>query len=315
MKQQFLDDVKAGLSRSPKRLSSKYFYDKRGDELFMQIMALPEYYLTRAEMEIFTQQTDQMIDLLGVDKDIFFELVELGAGDGSKTKSLLKRLLQRGFQFEYFPVDISDNVLDHLEATLSEEMPELVIKPQHKDYFQSLGELKQTHHAKVVLYLGSNLGNLDDQSAAQFLYDLGANLVAGDKLLLGLDRLKSKEIVAPAYNDSQGVTRDFNLNLLVRMNRELGANFNPDNFIHMPIYSEQTGIAASSLQSTCAQDVYIAELDETYHFAKDEKIHLEISRKYNDEILQGIIRSTDFIIGGELRDSKGYFSDYILLRQ
>ena len=315
MKEQFITDVKAGLSRSPKRLSSKYFYDKRGDELFMQIMALPEYYLTRAEKEIFTQQSSEMIGLLDVKKDVFFELIELGAGDGSKTKSLLSELLEQGFQFEYFPVDISDNVLDHLESNLRQELPELVIKPQHKDYFESLGELKNTHHPKVVLYLGSNLGNLPDKLAAQFMYDLGSNLVAGDMLLLGLDRLKSKEIVAPAYNDSQGVTRGFNLNLLQRINTELGANFNLQNFVHTPEYSEETGIAASSLQSTCAQDVTVSELGETFHFEQGEKIHLEISRKYNDEILQDILKDTDFSIIGELRDSNDYFSDYVLLRQ
>lgn len=312
MKQQFIDDVRHGLNQSPKSLPSKYFYDKKGDELFMQIMAMPEYYLTRAETEIFTEQTDSLINLLTSNSNGFFELIELGAGDGSKTKALLTRLLQRGFEFNYIPVDISNNVLQHLKQTLNTELPILNIKPQHSDYFQSLKQLQQNQNRKILLYLGSNLGNMNDEHASQFLTVLSTNLQQGDTLLLGLDRLKSKQIVLPAYNDAQGITATFNLNLLTRINNELGGNFDLDYFKHSAQYSETTGIASSALQCIRTHQVYINHLKQRFHFQCGEKIHTEISRKYNDEILNTILEPSDFSITAKLNDSNNYFSDYVL---
>ncbi len=280
----------------------------------MQIMAMPEYYLTRAETDIFTTQSNRMIKQFGIEKDVFFELIELGAGDGSKTKLLLKALLDAGYRFDYIPIDISANVLDHLERTLKSELPNLSIRPQNRDYFRGLKSFKNTQHPKVVLYLGSNLGNLSDEQAAEFIYGLGKNLSKGDRLLLGVDKIKSADIVLPAYNDSQGITRDFNLNLLTRINRELGGNFDINKFIHLPEYDEDKGVAKSSLQSQSDQQVYIEALDETYHFERGEKIHTEISRKYNTQILRQILKDTDFVISDILTDSQQYFSNYILLR-
>ncbi len=315
MKQQFMQDVAFGLSQSPKQLSSKYFYDKTGDELFMQIMALPEYYLTRCEMEIFTQQTDVIINLLSLDAGRHFELIELGAGDGSKTQALLTRLLELSYQFDYIPIDISSNVLEHLKQHLLKSLPDLSIKTRHNDYFNSLKQLRQSSTPKVVLYLGSNLGNMNDKNATQFLSQLGENLHSGDQLLIGLDQLKAESIVLPAYSDSQGITSQFNLNLLHRINHELGANFNLTQFKHLAKYSETTGIAESYLQSLCEQQVLITELNQSFHFEQDETIRTEISRKYNKAILQAILKSTPFEITGELTDSKQYFSDYVLTRR
>ena len=230
MKAQFLADVDAGLSKTQKSLPSKYFYDKKGDALFMQIMALPEYYLTRAEMEIFKQHSQQMIASFGVEKQIHFELIELGAGDGSKTKKLLKALLEQDYQFDYMPIDISSNALEHLQSKLLSGLPKLSIIPTLGDYFEKLSELKHSHHPKVVLFLGSNIGNFLDWQAARFIYDLGSNLSFGDKLLIGVDRIKPARTVLPAYDDKQGITREFNLNLLRRINRELSADFDPAQF-------------------------------------------------------------------------------------
>jgi len=184
MSKQFKKDVEKGLSQLPKTLPSKYFYDAIGDALFAQIMHLPEYYLTRAELEIFTTKSDQIIDSFQIEKDTYFELIELGAGDGLKTKELLKSLQKRGFNFDYFPVDISQNVLDILEANLKKEMPNLGIQKQQGDYFEILAALKNSPHPKVILFLGSNIGNMTDDIAAQFIYDLGSNLSRNDKLLL-----------------------------------------------------------------------------------------------------------------------------------
>ncbi|MDB4511958.1 L-histidine N(alpha)-methyltransferase [Arenicella sp.] len=314
MNAQFKKDVGFGLSQPQKHLLSKYFYDKKGDELFMQIMAMPEYYLTRSEQEIFELQTDKMIKSFDLSKNKPFELIELGAGDGTKTKYLLTALLKDGYQFDYLPVDISSNVLSHLCESLQEEMPELSVKPQQGDYFEILSEIKNDDLPKIVLFLGSNIGNLTDHLAAKFVYDLGMNLKSGDRLLIGVDKVKPVEIVLPAYNDKAGITSQFNLNLLHRINLELGGNFDIENFEHTPEYNQQEGVARSFLRSKIDQVVTITGIGESYHFYAGEKIHMEISRKYTTKIMQEIISDTDFVIVDVLSDSQNYFSDYILQR-
>lgn len=311
---QFAKDVSLGLSADPKSLSYKYFYDKKGDELFMQIMKLSEYYLTRAELEIFSEQAVSMVEALNVNQGSYFELIELGAGDGSKTKHLLSALLELGFDFSYLPIDISHNVLNHLQENLQNELPNLSVKPQAGDYFTRLEGLKQHTCPKVVLFLGSNIGNMNDDLATNFLNELGQNLSVGDKLLLGVDRIKSADIILPAYNDSQGVTREFNLNLLQRINKELGANFDLEQFRHAPEYDEDEGIARSFLQSQCDQKVTISSLEKTVEFVQGEKIHMEISRKYDETIINNITSQSGLQMTHHLTDKRKYFSDYIFVK-
>lgn len=313
-KEQFLQDVEEGLSRSPKTLPSKYFYDKRGDELFVEIMNMPEYYLTRAEHDVLRAQSPRIVDSLQQDRTTCFEVVELGAGDGTKTRELLQVLLQEKYKFAYVPVDISQHAIDKLERALKDEMPELELRARQGDYFKILGELKETTHAKLVLFLGSNIGNMNDEVAGKFIYDLGSNLHPGDFLLLGVDLIKPREVVAPAYNDSQGITSEFNLNLLRRINRELGGDFEIGSFEHAPEYEETEGIAKSFLKSLINQTVKIEGCDRNFEFAEGEKIHTEISRKYNDEVLNQILANTDFTIERRFVDQKGLFADYLLRR-
>ena len=314
MKEQFNIDVDNGLRSSPKTLPSKYFYDRMGDELFVQIMKMPEYYVTRAEYEIFKEQNDRIINTLDLHPNKYFELIELGPGDGTKTKELLKTLIKGNFNFDYLPIDISHNALEQLEHSLQKELPEVSVKTKHGDYFGMLETLKDTNHQKIVLFLGSNIGNQTDARAAEFIYKLGANLKPGDKLLLGVDLIKSATIVGPAYDDSKGITKMFNLNLLHRINNELDGNFILENFKHKPEYSEEDGIARSFIESSKDQTIRINGNANTYYLKKGEKIQTEISRKYNDEIIRKIIKDTDFQISGKLTDSRNYFSDYILIR-
>lgn len=311
----FEHDVVEGLSALQKTLPSKYFYDARGDELFVQIMHMPEYYLTDAEMEIFQEQTRELIAGLDLGKESFFELVELGAGDGAKTKRLLEVLKVEGYSFNYLPVDISANSLRKLAAELATEIPDLFVQTQQGDYFDILANLQKSEHPKVVLFLGSSLGNMDDALAAKFLYKLGANLRKNDKLLLGTDLIKPMEIVLPAYNDAAGITREFNLNLLRRINREFNADFDLESFEHCAEYDAGQGIATSYLKSTKSQNVTLGVSNKTFSFEKDERIKTEISRKYSDAILKEIIRETGFLITGKRVDSRGYFADYILNRE
>lgn len=314
MIEQFKKDVEAGLSAQHKNIPSKYFYDAIGDNLFVEIMHLPEYYVTRAEMDIFENQTDKIIKALQLSPESYFELIELGAGDGLKTKKLLTMLSQEGFQFDYFPIDISQNSLDKLEADLNKQLPEVSVKKKQGDYFEVLTSLKEIKAPKVILFLGSNIGNMPDEVATQFIYDLGSNLHPGDKLLLGADLIKPESIVLPAYNDSKGVTAAFNYNLLARINKELDADFNLEYFKHQPEYDEQQGIAKSYLVSQTEQTIRIKAIDKSFDFREGEKIETEVSRKYNDEIINKIISKTDFKIVNRLSDSKNYFAHYVLER-
>lgn len=308
----FKNEVHEGLSSNPKSLPSKYFYDKKGDALFVEIMNLPEYYLTRSELNIFQHKTQELIDAIEVEPDSYFELIELGAGDGTKTKELLHELDEQNYNFDYFPIDISSNALELLKQDLSTEIPNLNVQTQQGDYFEVLASLKNSKKPKVVLFLGSNIGNMNDERAAKFIYNLGANLQPGDKVLLGVDLIKARDIVLPAYNDKQGITAKFNLNLLDRMNKELGADFNLNQFEHQPEYDESEGIAKSFIVSTVNQTVEIEATNNSYSFTKGEKIHTEISRKYNDQLIKKIIANTDFSLQTKILDSKAYFADYIL---
>ncbi len=314
MNNTFKNKVHEGLSSTPKTLPSKYFYDKKGDALFVEIMNLPEYYLTRSELDIFQNKTQELIEAFGVQPDSYFELIELGAGDGTKTKELLRELDQENYNFDYFPIDISSNALKLLKQELNSQIPNINVQTQQGDYFEVLASLKNSKQPKVVLFLGSNIGNLNDDLASKFVYKLGVNLQAGDKILLGVDLIKAQDIVLPAYNDKQGITAKFNLNLLDRINNELGGNFDLNNFEHQPEYTEEEGIAKSFIVSTANQTVKIEATENTYIFTKGEKIQTEISRKYNDQLIEKIISNTDFSLETKILDSNAYFADYILTR-
>lgn len=309
----FAQDVDEGLSALPKQLSSKYFYDATGDELFVQIMAMPEYYLTRCEHEIFATKSPQLAQALGLNGKAFVELVELGAGDGTKTQELLGHLLKAEQAFAYVPIDISQHALDGLKSRLTQELPGLQVKPRQGEYFEALASLK-TPHQKAVLFLGSNLGNLLDDRAAAFLHELARVLNTGDKVLLGLDLIKDSSIVLPAYNDAAGITSRFNLNLLTRMNKELGADFDLNNWCHFPAYSAQSGVATSSIQSTEDQVIHVDSLKKEFKFVKGECIHTEVSRKYSAEVLSQLIEGSGLVLSETITDSKGWFADFVLTR-
>ncbi|MGB5325643.1 MAG: L-histidine N(alpha)-methyltransferase [Pseudomonadales bacterium] len=311
----FRDDVHQGLSKNPKQLPSKYFYNEKGDALFQQIMELPEYYLTRAELEIFSEQSVAIISQLGLKPYRHFELVELGAGDGTKTVELLKVLMAGCYQFDYLPIDISANALDLLEASISRVLPRLSLKKQQGDYFELLGQLKESIHPKVVLFLGSNIGNMNDEQAQGFLQKLSASLNVGDALLLGVDLIKSEDVVLPAYNDESGVTRAFNLNLLQRINDDLDADFCLQSFEHAPEYCENEGVAKSYLYSTRDQVVTIRQTGQSYAFKEGEKIDTEISRKYDDEVIQRIIAGSGLYVRTRFIDAEALFADYVLVKQ
>ncbi|WP_422354867.1 L-histidine N(alpha)-methyltransferase [Roseivirga pacifica] len=306
---EFASDVKEGLLQFPKRLPSKYFYNEKGDYLFQQIMHLEEYYLTNAEFEVFEENKAEILKaFLGGDGE--FRLVELGAGDGTKTKVLLNHFVSKGTKFTYSPIDISGSVLDGLTNALSQEIPALSVEPIKGDYFKALAGLKRNNSMKeVVLFLGSNIGNFMGKSGETFLRKLGEDMSKGDLLLIGFDMMKNPEEVLAAYNDAMGVTREFNLNLLDRINEELGANFDRNNFQHFPTYDPITGETKSHLVSKCTQNIHIAALDETFEFKAWEAIHTEVSQKFSHQMIEQLAKHAGFRIVQNFTDSNEYFVD------
>jgi len=309
MNTEFAKDVDLGLSAQQKNLSSKYFYDEIGDQIFVKIMNMPEYYLTNSEYEILSEQSKDIVCSMDVD-NIEFELIELGAGNGTKTIELLSEMKE--LDFVYKPIDISSHAISNIQKRLKSELPWLKVEGKQGEYFQVLKTLRNQKR-KIILFLGSNIGNLLDKHSKKFINQLSAVLNKGDKLILGVDRKKSKSIVLPAYNDAQGFSRDFNLNLLRRINKELHADFDLNKFQHAPEYDEGKGIAYSYLRSTCEQSVNIKKIGKVFHFKDGEKIHTEISRKYDDDVIRDITAESNFKIEKIFSDKRNYFSDYLLI--
>ncbi len=301
-------DVLTGLSSSPKYINSKYFYDEAGDKLFQQIMELDEYYLTRAEHEILNTHEEELADQFSHEQT-GFQLVELGAGNGLKTKILLNQLAQNGVPFQYLPVDISQNALDGLMSDLEKTFPGLNCEEVCDDYFGALRKINESDLRKVVLFLGSNIGNFLPEVAVEFLSEMRTSMRPEDRVLIGIDLKKDPEIIRKAYDDSEGVTKAFNLNLLTRINRELGGNFVPDNFEHAPEYIKETGAARSFIRSKIGQDVTISKIGREFSFSEGERIYTEVSQKYSIEEIEDLAVRSGFELVGHYFDEKKYFVD------
>ena len=312
-KKAFALSVLEGLQRTPKQISSKYFYDEHGDRLFQQIMRMPSYYLTDSVYEIFDRQKGAILQHLG---DHPFDLIELGAGDGLKTKVLLRHLLENDISFKYRPVDISSSVLNTLQESLRTELPDLEVAPLHGEYFQVLEGLQQLgdHQKKVIFFLGANIGNLTREESQAFLSQLNNLLAPGDMLLLGVDLKKDPAVILEAYNDAEGITAAFNLNLLHRINRELDGNFKVDQFKHWETYNPLTGETKSYIVSKLQQEVEIGAISSIIHCDAWEAIEVELSQKYSVEEVQQLARVSGFQVVKNFFDSKRYFIDTLWIK-
>ncbi|MBJ6111696.1 L-histidine N(alpha)-methyltransferase [Hymenobacter sp. BT523] len=307
--------VAEGLRKTPKTLSSMYFYDDAGSRLFQQIMDLPEYYPTRAEFAIFREHGAALAAALSPGAGQAFSLVELGAGDGAKTKLLLRELLAAGTEFTYAPVDISSGAMVGLVDTLRRELPALRVAPVVEDYATALTQLRTWPGSKAVLFLGSNIGNFGPNERLNFLRQLAAPLAPADRLLIGFDLQKDPRRIRAAYDDAQGVTAAFNLNLLTRLNRELGADFDLAHWQHYTDYSPLTGAVRSFLVSTRAQQVRFAALDETVAFAAWEVIHTENSYKFTPAQIEALAAEAGLRVVQTFTDAAGDFADVVLAAQ
>ena len=306
--------VATGLRRVPKALSSMYFYDDAGSRLFQQIMELPEYYPTRAEFAIFRAHGSAIAAALSPPGGAF-ELVELGAGDGAKTKLLLRELLRTGPAFTYAPVDISAGAMTGLVAALARELPVLRVAPVVADYATALAQLPTRPGGKAVLFLGSNIGNFGPAERLDFLRQLAAPLAPADRLLIGFDLQKDPRRIRAAYDDAQGTTAAFNLNLLTRLNRELGADFDLAHWQHYTDYSPLNGAVRSYLVSTRAQRVRIEALGETFDFAPWEVIHTENSYKFTLPQIEELAAEAGLRVVTHFTDAAADFADVVLAPQ
>lgn len=309
---QFEKEIRQGLTDFPKHLSSKYFYDEKGDALFQAIMKMPEYYLTDCEFDIITQYRSKIGTLFSSD-DKPFKLIELGAGDGKKTKILLKHFSEEKYKFNYQPIDISQSVLKGLKKSLSEELPQVNTIPKQGTYFEALKEINDENGTrKVILFLGSNIGNLLHEQAIEFLKSVQELMHKDDLFFLGCDLKKNPQTILDAYNDKSGITAKFNKNILARINSELDANFDLDAFRHWEVYDPETGTAKSYLVSETAQTIRIEKLNLEISFSPWETIHTEISQKYDDATVKWLAEQSGLEIYEQYADKNNFYKNYVL---
>ncbi len=313
MDEKFANDIREGMTKRHKSIPFIYFYNERGTWLFQQIMQLPEYYLTNCETEILEKAKNDFLKHFSP-KGKPFNLIDLGAGDGSKTKVLLEEYHTKEINFTYTPIDLSTSVLSALSESLDAAYPELKYEALNDDYWVALDKLKNssTKQRKIVLFLGSNIGNFTKQETLDFLNKLKSYLNPGDLALIGFDLKKRPEIIYKAYLDSKGTTAAFNLNLLHRINEELDADFKPNYFRFYPAYNPQTGELLSYLVSQKAQKVTIKKLDLEVHFEQWEAIYTEVSKKYSISEIEFLASETGFKIKDKYLDSKAYFTNVLL---
>lgn len=284
-------DVVKGLTNHPKYLSPRYFYDDRGSELFEQICELPEYYLTRTETVILQHCAEEIANITGA-----CELIELGSGSSTKTRILLDAYQHKGYPLRYLPIDVSAGILEASARQLLVDYPSLQVHALAGTYEQALGQLQQSELPnRMIGFIGSTLGNLNPQECDDFLCQITAALQLGEYFLLGVDLQKPKDILEAAYNDSAGVTAAFNLNILNHLNRRFDGNFDLNKFEHWAFYNETKHQIEMHLRSLESQTVELRSLNLKISFEKGESINTEISRKFDINGIQELLKSKGFL--------------------
>jgi L-histidine Nalpha-methyltransferase len=298
-----LDDVRESLLNSPRSLSPKYFYDERGSELFDQICSTPEYYPTRTENTLLSKYA---VDIINKTKPE--QILELGSGYSVKTRRLFDACQDVSHNCTYAPFDVCEEALIESAQKLSEEYQWLNLKPLLGDYNGGLGNLPITNGPYLYVFLGSTIGNFEHHEAKNFINELYKVMREGDHLLLGVDRVKESDVLHAAYNDAQGITAEFNLNVLRVLNKELNANFNVDEFTHSAIFNTDKERIEMRLISNTNQEVQLSDLQESIHFEQGEQILTEISQKYTYTGIEEILTAAKFSITDHYEDEDAYFS-------
>jgi L-histidine N-alpha-methyltransferase len=305
-KEKFAMDVLEGLCASPKTISAKYFYDDIGSELFQKITHHEDYYPTRTEFEILHKLKDKIPNLISGEE---IDIIELGAGDCHKSQLIIQGFLDSGYKVNFYPIDISEKAMALLESILKPH-ERLNIHGVVAEYLDGLRFVrKMSSNKQLVLFLGSNIGNFDRVQNQGFLRKLWNSLNTSDYVLVGFDLKKNVHTLTDAYNDSDGLTKEFNINLLRRINTELGGNFDLSKFQHFGVYNPVLGAMESYLLSTEAQEVYISEVERSFHFDAFEALHLEYSFKFLKSDIDFLSKQTGFEVIEHFSDAKNYFVD------
>lgn len=305
----FLTDLAEGFAQTPKRIAPKYFYDALGSDLFEQITETPEYYPTRTEQALLERHGDTIVEDAGLPDCV----VELGSGSARKTRTLLRRLLADGRSVEFVPIDISAAAITDLSDRLLAEFPHLRINAIVGDYQAGIDAMAQRKDTrKLFVFLGSSLGNFDIPDARDLLALVRGAMGPNDRFLLGLDQIKDPAVLNAAYNDAQGVTAAFNLNVLTRINRELGGHFDLERFAHVAFFNTVENRIEMHLESLIDQTVRIDALSKTFMFRKGERIHTENSYKFNLARLTQLVSGLGLRIDRHWSDEQGWFSESLL---
>lgn len=302
----FALDVIKGFSQQPKAISAKYFYDDVGSELFQQISQHADYYLTKTEFSILASIQHQLPELIDTET---IDIIELGAGDGHKSKRIIDGFLSHGTKVNFYPIDISEKAM-HLMGDYLQVSDDLHIHGIVADYIHGLHHIHRiSNNKKLVLFLGSNIGNFTKAQSLEFLAQLHASLDAEDYLLIGFDLIKDPATLNKAYNDSDGLTTAFNLNLLDRINRELGGNIDTQQFKHYGFYNPTLTCMESYLIAKAEQDIKLDVSDQAFHFDAFEPLHLEYSYKYSPAEITHLANRLHFSTHTLFSDHQQYFID------
>ena len=306
------------VTKSKKSIPSKYLYDDRGSELFEQITLQPEYYPTRTEIKILDNYSNDIIS--HIQKEIV--LIELGSGSSKKTKFLFDEILKKQEKLFYFPIDISFNFLNSVVYNIENSISKVIVKGIPYEYIDGIthcnkilfeNNIEFKNISRLIIFLGSSIGNFEMDEARNFLKDIRANISNDDFLLIGFDLLKDTSLIESAYNDNKGVTSNFNLNLLNRINRELGANFNLENFSHKAFFNKNKNRIEMHIESKKDQKVFISTLKKEIEFKKNETIHTENSYKFEKDDINFLISRAGFCVEKEFSDDNSWY-DLVLLK-
>lgn len=304
----FAEDVREGLGSKPRSIPPKHFYDARGSELFERITELDEYYLTRTERAIFEANADDIAAQAG-DR---IDLVELGAGSATKTSIIIRAVLARQGTATYYPVDISPAAIDEATEFLHREFPDLEIVPIVGPYAEGLAKIGEKQNRCLAMFIGSSIGNFEPDRQLGFLQRMHDMMAVDDALLLGTDMVKDPAVLVPAYDDAQGVTEAFNKNVLTRINRELGGDFDLEGFRHVAEWKPDASRMEMHLESLRDQTVTIKGLDLVVDLDEGERIHTENSYKFTKGALRALAEGSGYYLERSWYDERAWFGVHLL---
>lgn len=301
-------DVREGLARVDKRLPPWLFYDAVGSQIYEQITELPEYYPTRAERSIFETQADAIVSAVAGPSRDAIHVAELGAGTATKSQILLRAVARRQDVATFLAIDVSSSALAIASARFAREEPRVHFRAQVAHHEQSFDTIRRLGQRQLVLFIGSSIGNYDDDDARRLLRGVSRSLLPGGALLLGTDLRKSPSVLVPAYDDAQGVTAAFNLNVLARINRELGGHFRLDRFAHVALWNEAKSRIEMHLESRADQVVRVDGLGLHVTLRRGERIHTESSVKYDDAHVDALFGTSGLVRERSFLDAEGRFA-------